>query len=402
MTIAALVVTAGASARTNGPFSSNRHILPGTMPSWTTAAPQTAAVPSGTLVRAQVWLTPRNADQLDALAQAVSDPSSAQYGQYISADQYDAQYAPTADQVSQVTQWLTQAGLNIEATGPDNHFVAVAGSASAIANAFGTSLADYLVNGKQAQAPVADASVPDSLAGLVMTVTGLSTLGHVMKPADFGAPAAFVNATPCSRFVRRPVGEDAAAVPAPDASVRGVRLHAGPAARRLRRRRARQHAEPRPRRDRGDHGRIRRADAARRREPVRATSGRPAVLARAVPGPERARGRVDRRRVRRQRLVRRADARRRGRARDGSRRERPLLRRRELLRRRPDGPVGPDRPRQQGVDRDQLVGLADVLRRQQREPRLSRGSRDNRRLRGGLQAGRRAGDRVHVLLRRRG
>ena len=203
-------------------------------------------------------------------------------------------------------------------------------------------------------------------------------------------------------LVRRPVGEDAAAVPAPDASVRRVRLHAGPAARRLRRRRARQHAEPRPRRNRGDHGRIRRADAARRREQVRATSGRPAVLARTVPGPERARGRVDRRRVRGQRLVRRADARRRGRARDGSRRERPLLRRRKLLRRRPDGPVGPDRPRQQGVDRDQLVGLADVLRRQRREPRLSRGSRDNRRLRGGLQAGRRAGDRVHVLLRRRG
>ena len=199
MMIAALIVTAGASARTNGPFNSNRHVLPGTKPSWTTAAPQTAAVPSGRLVHARVWLTPRNAAQLDALAQAVSDPSSAQYGQFISAGQYTAQYAPTSDQVSQVTQWLTQAGLGIDATGPDNHFIAVSGSASAVASAFGTSLADYLVNGKQAQAPVADLSVPDSLAGLVTAVTGLSTLGHAMKPADFGAPDAFVNATPCSR-----------------------------------------------------------------------------------------------------------------------------------------------------------------------------------------------------------
>ena len=41
--------------------------------------------------------------------------------------------------------------------------------------------------------------MPDSLAGLVTAVTGLSTLGHAMKPADFGAPDAFVNATPCSR-----------------------------------------------------------------------------------------------------------------------------------------------------------------------------------------------------------
>ena len=200
MTIATLVVTAGASARTNGPFDSGRHVLPGSKPAWTTVAPQTAAVPSGQLVHARVWLTPKNADQLDALAQAVSDPASAQYGQFISADQYAAQFAPTADQIGPVTQWLKQSGLSVTATGPDNHFLAVAGSASAISTAFGATLANYLVNGKQAQAPAADVSVPDSLAGYVTAVTGLSTLGHAVKPADFGAPDAFVNATPCSKY----------------------------------------------------------------------------------------------------------------------------------------------------------------------------------------------------------
>jgi len=200
LTLAALVVTAGASARTNGPFDSSRHVLPGSLPAWTHAAPQTAAVPSGQAVHARVWLAQRNADQLDALAQAVSDPSSAQYGQFITADQYDAQFAPTSAQVGQVAQWLTQSGLSVTATGPDNHFVEVAGSASAAASAFGSTLADYLVDGKQAQAPVSDLSVPDSLAGLVTAVTGLSTLGHAMKPADFGPEPAFVNATPCSDY----------------------------------------------------------------------------------------------------------------------------------------------------------------------------------------------------------
>jgi subtilase family serine protease len=198
--LATLVVTAGASARTNGPSSSVRQILPGSKPAWTSVAPQAAAVPSGRLVHARVWLTPRNAAQLDALAQAVSDPSSAQYGQFLTADQYNAQYAPTATQVGQVTQWLTGSGLSVTATGPDNHFVAVAGSASAIASAFGTPLADYVVNGKKTQAPATDVSVPDSLAGLITAVTGLSTLGHAVKPADFGAPDAFVNATPCSNY----------------------------------------------------------------------------------------------------------------------------------------------------------------------------------------------------------
>ncbi|HVM57470.1 MAG TPA: S53 family peptidase [Gaiellaceae bacterium] len=200
LTLATLVVTAGASARTNGPFDSGRHVLPGSKPAWTVAAPQTAAVPSGQAVHARVWLTPRNSDQLDALAQAVSDPSNAQFGQFITADQYDAQFAPTFAQVGQVTQWLTQSGLSVVATGPDNHYVEVAGSAAAAAAAFGAPLADYLVNGTQAQAPTADLSVPDSLGQLVTTVTGLSTFGHAMKPADFGAEPAFVNATPCSDY----------------------------------------------------------------------------------------------------------------------------------------------------------------------------------------------------------
>jgi len=134
------------------------------------------------------------------LAQSVSDPASAQYGQFLTPAQYDQQFAPTSDQVAAVTKWLTGAGLSIVSVGPDNHFVAVAGSADAINTAFGTQLALYQVNGSQQQAPATDLSVPSALAGSVLTVTGLSQFGHATKPADFGAPNAFVNGTPCSSY----------------------------------------------------------------------------------------------------------------------------------------------------------------------------------------------------------
>ena len=275
--IATLVVTAGASARTNGPSSSVREILPGSKPAWTSVAPQAAAVPSGRLVHARVWLTPRNAAQLDALAQAVSDPSSAQYGQFLTADQYNAQYAPTAAQVGQVTQWLTGSGLSVTATGPDNHFVAVAGSASAVAAAFGTPLADY-ARERQAGAGAGDRRLGARLARRTR---------HRRHRAQHARPrdeAGRLRRTRRLRqrhavlaLLRRAVGEDAAAVPAPDAAVRRLWVHPEAAARRLRRRRARQHAEPRPWPDRGDHRRVRRAIAARGREQVRAAAGRPAV-----------------------------------------------------------------------------------------------------------------------------
>jgi subtilase family serine protease len=178
--------------------SASRHVLPGTLPAWTSAVPKAKA--ANGQVGVKVWLTPRNAAQLDALAKAVSDPASSQYRQFLTPGAYRAQFAPTQAQVSQVAQWLGAAHLTVTSVGPDNHYVAATGSASAVGAAFGTQVASYTVNGQTEQAPTSNISVPDSLSGLVTAVSGLTTLGHATAPADLGAPAGFVNATPCSSY----------------------------------------------------------------------------------------------------------------------------------------------------------------------------------------------------------
>ncbi|HVN61428.1 MAG TPA: S53 family peptidase [Gaiellaceae bacterium] len=205
---AVFLVVFAATAQAAGPNGPGRHVMPGTRPSWTAAVPQAAVVPSAELVHAKVWLAPRNAAQLDSLAQAVSDPSSSQFGQFISDDQFQAQFAPTAAQVAQVSQWLTKAGLSIDAVGPDNGFLAVSGGAAAANAAFGTQLGTFVVAGQQTQAPTSDLSVPDALSDSVLAVTGLSTLGHKVTPADFGPEDAFVNATPCSAFYGQQVARN--------------------------------------------------------------------------------------------------------------------------------------------------------------------------------------------------
>jgi subtilase family serine protease len=192
----ALAVVPASAAQGQG----HRHVLQGTKPVWTSAVPQSGALPAGQLVNAKVWLAPRNAAQLDALALAVSDPASSQYAKYLTSAQYDQQFAPSADMVASVAQWLTSSGLQVNAVGAGNTYLAVSGSAAAINGAFGTQLAHYVVNGKREQAPASDVSVPDSVAGNVLAVTGLTTLGHRTTPADFGAPGGFANATPCSKY----------------------------------------------------------------------------------------------------------------------------------------------------------------------------------------------------------
>ena len=198
----AMVGTAAiASAQTPGNGVSDRHVLAGSKPSWTAAAPVSPDVTATqSTVRAKVWLTPRNAAQLDALATAVSDPDSPQSGQFISEADYRAQFAPTTAQVAQVTAWLAGAGLTVTSVGPDNHFVAVSGTAAAAAAAFGTQVAHYVVNGRIERAPTSDLSVPAALAGIVQAVSGLTTLGHRTAPSDFGAPDALVSGLPCSSY----------------------------------------------------------------------------------------------------------------------------------------------------------------------------------------------------------
>jgi subtilase family serine protease len=196
--------TVGAAVRNVG---QDRQLLQ-TRPAWAAGATQLGPLASGQSVTAKVWLAPRDRSGLAALAAAVSNPNSAKYGQFITHKQYAKEFAPTRHDVAAVKRWLTKAGLQVTKTGPDGHYLAVSGTSDAIAAAFGTQIATYTVNGQTTQAPTSDLSIPSSLAGLVLGVTGLAQFGHQVKPADFGPPGGFANAPPCSEFYGQKVADD--------------------------------------------------------------------------------------------------------------------------------------------------------------------------------------------------
>ena len=185
--------------------------------SWTAHAGSASSLPSTAQVSVKVWLSARNTAALKALVASVSNPHSANYGAYLSADQYRAQYAPSADEVSAVSSWLKGAGLGIDGTGPDNQFVAAHGSPAAIESAFAAGLRQFSVNGGSVTGPTAAVTAPTSVAAAVVAVTGLDTLAHQAHPntisddnnpdvpgtnqghrVDLGPAPGFVNAGPCS------------------------------------------------------------------------------------------------------------------------------------------------------------------------------------------------------------
>ncbi|MGA9393369.1 MAG: S53 family peptidase [Candidatus Sulfotelmatobacter sp.] len=182
-----------------------RAAIAGTHPAWANDSrriPQ-AALTSGT-VSARVYLTGQDPAGLSAYATAVSTPDNALYGHYLSPTQVRARFGPSAAEISAVKAWLVGAGLTV--TKVDDHvagYIDVRGSIHATAQAFGVTFGTFLGPDKKAdRAPEQAATAPASLARDVLTVSGLDTAAHYMRPFDTLPPPGpnYWIAPPCSSF----------------------------------------------------------------------------------------------------------------------------------------------------------------------------------------------------------
>ncbi|MFG3271025.1 S53 family peptidase [Streptomyces luteogriseus] len=177
-----------------------RDPLAGTRPAWATAKADKGATSDGARVSARVYLAGKDAAGLAAYAKAVSDPDSASYGRYLTAQQAQARFGATKAQVAAVKAWLTAAGLKV--TGGTRHYVSVSGDVAAAEKAFGTQLHNFAKGSKTYRAPASAASVPQGLADAVLTVTGLDNAPHMATHDDRLPPpdTVFRNAGPFSSY----------------------------------------------------------------------------------------------------------------------------------------------------------------------------------------------------------
>ncbi|WP_327694419.1 S53 family peptidase [Streptomyces sp. NBC_00459] len=177
-----------------------RDTLAGTKPAWATAKADKGATSDGSKVTARVYLAGRDANGLAAYAKAVSDPTSAVYGKYLTAAQVQQRFGASPAQVAAVRAWLKASGLTV--TGVTAHYVTVTGDVAAAEKAFSTQLHNYAKGKKTYRAPSRAASAPDSLHGAVLTVTGLDNAPHTATHDDtLPAPeTVFRNAGPFSTY----------------------------------------------------------------------------------------------------------------------------------------------------------------------------------------------------------
>jgi len=205
--IAAVAILASGSAIASlgtAHAATGNAVLKGSIPAWANSKNLVGAADPGGDVGFRVYLGWNNDSAVQALASAVSDPSSSSYRKFLTPAQFRQQFAPSQAQVGAVQSWLKSQGFSVEYTPTNNHYVSAEGTVAQAEAAFGATFGEYSVSGLTVRSPESDVTIPDSLSGIVSGVAGLDDSAQFVVTdhtnGNAPPPAAFVNAPPCSTY----------------------------------------------------------------------------------------------------------------------------------------------------------------------------------------------------------
>jgi subtilase family serine protease len=149
-----------------------------------TLGPVAAATPMSVVVGLKL----RNRAQLDSFIAHLTTYGDSAYGQLMSDATFNANHAPTTAQVKAVTDYLSAQGFGNISVTPNKIMVRATATAAVVQHAFNTSLVRYQTGGRTVFANLTAAQVPDSLASIVLNVSGLNNVGlfkgHVNATPD--------------------------------------------------------------------------------------------------------------------------------------------------------------------------------------------------------------------------
>jgi subtilase family serine protease len=206
----ALPLVAAAFAATGTAQANDRQTVAGTKPTWARSSVDRGRTDSDQRLDARVWLSGRDPKGLDAYAQAVSTPGSEQYRKFLTPQQFNERFGASKQQIDAVTSWIRGAGLYVDLAGSNSHYLHVTGHLDKAKNAFGTDFRNYATQGTIVRAPASDATVPQSVASAVLTVTGLDTGRHLRThSATLPPPEPNYNvAEPCAKYFGEKIADD--------------------------------------------------------------------------------------------------------------------------------------------------------------------------------------------------
>jgi kumamolisin len=149
-----------------------------------------------------VGLELRNRDELERFLADVQNPGSPNYGRFLTQDEFNASYAPTADAEQRVVDYLYTNGFAVTDRFSNHLLVRAAGSVAALERAFGVELYNVTFRGEAHYATINEPTWPADIADSVVGVVGLDDLtaihAHVRSAQPAVAPSAALGSYCCA------------------------------------------------------------------------------------------------------------------------------------------------------------------------------------------------------------
>ena len=146
-------------------------------PGFVKRAVDAGAVDPSAVITVTAWLELRNKAALDTLVRQQNTPGSGKYHAWITQDQFNAAYGPTANQANAVQNFLRAHNLTVLTVAENNLYVKVQGTVGDIENTFHVQIHNFNFKGVIHRSNTADPTV-DPAGGLIAAVTGLDDLGY--------------------------------------------------------------------------------------------------------------------------------------------------------------------------------------------------------------------------------
>lgn len=188
--VVALVVLPVAIRSGVAAASSPRMVRVGAAPRVPAGARSLGAASSSASLSGTVVLKPRDNAALVRFIDAVSDPSSPLYHQYLPAGAFAGRFGATKATIDDVRSQLAADGLRVTGVSSDRLLINFSGSVAHIEHAFRTGVRRYrLADGSTGQTTTSAAALPSTVASSVIGVVGLNDLVRVRPAGIARAPA---------------------------------------------------------------------------------------------------------------------------------------------------------------------------------------------------------------------
>ena len=159
--------------------SADRVSLAGHRPAWASAQNDAGAVPANLPLEQLAIVLSRSPQQQQAFERFLSqlqDPASPNFHHWLTPVEVGEQFGASQQDIDAVGNWLQSQNLRVESVANNRMILRFSGSAAGVAGAFGADLHYFLVDGEQRMSITAEPQLPAALAGVVKSLSGLSTL----------------------------------------------------------------------------------------------------------------------------------------------------------------------------------------------------------------------------------